>query len=206
MSIYEVPERVLSATIRDIPVVRVKVGDVLADVHQKVTEVKFGTKYIRVLSGPVEVAKVSNTDSTTMISVIRHEETAESQSARKRALQNQALESLIADPPGSKTLLALGEMTAAAEAGQTISTWKIEDLIVSQCNDRILAEFAQVYAGRDNGEDHVDAYARFTDFLKDRLINNPDYYRGLSRSTSQTDNLINDVMRECIIKLINRRF
>jgi len=213
---YEIPAKVTVSEAHTVEIRNVKRGDVMNGAT--VGDVRTGPKYVRVFDADGKQIASAATDQETLTVVVRDRETPESVEARRRAINNEAIEDRVAEEtakgPQPRTLAALAGMTEEVTNGYHVNHVGVGGLMTAQAKDTLWARFISMVdynfsdeaAARDDFTpvDHVGVLERFRSTVADLLLGSHDLTGGLSRSTSMVANLMNDAEREAYAEFYRR--
>ena len=173
--------------------------------HFEVGEVKHGNKYVTILS----------TEGKTLFrlepgsSVWAERETSWSRQARDEAIHvnrvNERLRQAAAEyKHNERTKAVHAKLTEAAYEGYVADSFRMADLIQAQAKDEVFGRLYTTLNSVLEKDPNRNLVEWLEEYKKQLLREFTVHFRGLSKSTSQVSNLMDDARNEVIVKLLDR--
>lgn len=185
----------------------VRKGDLIAtraNGLKRIAEIKVGTT--RVTARDSAGARLLYVMVDDMVDIVREVETEESVERRVNERLTTRYESMMANAQES-TAAALADVTREVTENGAASHWELERLMVAQTENRIWKHVAAVLEDNETAENIIDAVGIVARQYERDIVRSAS--RRMSRSTSMTSNLVEDIEIETkaeFLELVTRGY
>jgi hypothetical protein len=195
---YDIPDHEYVTETLTVPATEVRKGDQVRgrEVHQ----IKTGPTWVNLRdANDSRILQVQREGSTVVVE--RRTATPESKAAARRAIENYELQRELQNRDKGLQA-AIDKMTAETLIGR-LSSFTLENLLQAQAEHKLLNQFAAM-AEYAEDDDLVTVKEALTEQIEAKLLGRYTH-RALSRSTSVTQNILDDVDLEVAAKFFDRR-